>query len=64
LRMSSAMSARCSELSVHLHRVEGKREWTRIRTMQVDRLLVELDRQARIASRLLTVRQLDWEQTR
>lgn len=64
LRAISAMSARCTELSVHLHRVEGKREWTRIRTMQVDRLLIELDRQSRIASRLLAVRQLDWDQTK
>lgn len=64
LRAISAMSSRCTELSIHLHRAEGKREWTRIRTMQIERLLAELDRQSRIASRLLSVRQLDWEQTK
>jgi hypothetical protein len=60
MRMCSAMTARCTELTVHLHRIEGsKREWTRIRTMQVIPLLAECDRQFKLASRLLEVRRQD-----
>lgn len=59
LRASGAISARCTELSVHLHRLEGKREWKQIRTMQVDRILAEVDRQFRINSRLIEVRRQD-----
>lgn len=55
----SAMTARCTELGVHLHRLEGKREWRQIRTMQVERLLLEFDRQWRTASRLIEVRRQD-----
>jgi hypothetical protein len=59
MRMSSAITARCTEMLVHLHRVEGKREWSRIRTMQVQPLLAEMDRQFKTASRLLEVRRQD-----
>lgn len=62
MRLISAMSARCTELYVHLHRVEGRfREWKQVRTMQVDRLLQELERQFRIASRIVEVRRHDLE---
>ncbi len=64
MQMCSAMSARATELSVHLHRLEGKREWRQIRTMQVERLLSELDRQFKIASRMLEVRRQDIETSR
>jgi hypothetical protein len=64
MRMASAMSARATELAVHLHRLEGKREWRQVRTMQVDKLLQELERQFRIASRLLEVRRQDLETAR
>lgn len=57
----AAMSARATELSVHLHRLEGRREWKQIRTMQVERLLAELDRQFKIASRMVEVRRQDIE---
>lgn len=59
MRMASAITARCTELLVHLHRAEGKREWSRIRTMQVQPLLAEMDRQFKVASRLLEVRRQD-----
>jgi cytosine/adenosine deaminase-related metal-dependent hydrolase len=59
MRMSSAITARATELLVQLHRAEGKREWSRTRTMQVQPLLAELDRQFKIASRLLEVRRQD-----
>lgn len=64
MRTIAALSARATELSVHLHRLEGRREWKQIRTMQVERLLVELDRQFKIASRMLEVRRQDLEMTR
>lgn len=64
MRACSAFSARCSELYVHLHRIEGRREWKQIRTMQVDTLLKELDRQFKIHSRIVELRRQDLEQLR
>lgn len=64
MRMCAAMSARCTELGIHLHRLEGRREWKQIRTLQVERLLNELDRQFKIASRMLEVRRQDLETSR
>ncbi len=58
-KLIQAMSARCTELCVHLHRLEGAREWRQVRTQQVERLLAELDRQWKLASRLIAVRQQD-----
>lgn len=60
-RLIQAMSARCTELCVHLHRLEGRREWKQIRTLQVERLLLELDRQWKLASRLIEIRRQDLE---
>jgi hypothetical protein len=60
MRLMAAFSARATELYVHLHRVEGRRrEFKQIRTMQVDMLLKELDRQFRIASRTVEIRRQD-----
>lgn len=59
MRLVSAMSARATELTVHLHRLEGMRQWRQIRTMQVDKVLAELDRQYKIASREVEVRRQD-----
>lgn len=64
MRSITAMSARCTELCVHLHRLEGRREWRQVRTQQVERLLTELDRQFKIASREIEVRRQDLELTR
>lgn len=64
MRAITAMSARCTELCVHLHRLEGRREWRQIRTQQVERLLTELDRQFKVASREIEVRRQDLEMTR
>lgn len=63
-RMVTAMSARCTEMAIHLHRLEGRTEWRQIRTMQVERLLTELDRQFKIASREVEVRRQDLEMVR
>lgn len=61
MRTTSALSARATEMSVHLHRLEGAREWRQIRTMQVERVLAELDRQFKTASRLVEIRRQDLE---
>lgn len=62
LRECSAFSARLTELAVLLHRVEGSnRQYTRIRTQQVERYLAELDRQWKTASRLIEVQRQDME---
>lgn len=59
LQMISALSARCTELCIHLHRLEGKREWRQVRTQQVERLLAELDRQFKAHSRTVELRRQD-----
>lgn len=64
MRAITAMSARCTELCIHLHRLEGRREWRQVRTQQVERLLAELDRQFKVASREIEVRRQDIEMTR
>lgn len=62
LRAISAMSARATELAVHLSRVDGsKREWKQVRTMQVNRLLEEFDRQFKVHSRTVEIRRQDME---
>lgn len=56
----SAYTARLTEISVLLHRVEGlDRQYRQVRTMQVQRYLDELDRQYKTASRLLEVQKMD-----
>lgn len=63
-KMSSALSARCTELAIHLHRLEGKREWRQIRTQQIERILAEIDRQFREHSRLVELRRQDLDSLR
>ena len=64
MRMSSALSARCTEMSVYFYRFEGRREWKQVRTMQVEKLLAEIDRQFRMSSRLVEIRRQDMETMR
>lgn len=65
MRECSAYTARLTEMCVLLHRVEGTdRMWARIRTMQVQRYLEEMDRQWKTASRLIEVSRQDIEITR
>ena len=60
LREASAYTARLTEMAVLLHRIEGEsRQWTRVRTQQVQRFIDELDRQWRTASRLIEVSRQD-----
>ena len=62
MRECAAYSARLTELCVLLHRVESlERQYTRVRTAQVERWLSELDRQFKIASRLIEVNRQDLE---
>jgi hypothetical protein len=61
----AAMTARLTELEVLLHRVEVRdRQFKQIRTMQVQKILVEVERQFKIASRLIEVRRQDMENMR
>jgi hypothetical protein len=61
----AAMTARLTELEVLLHRVEVRdRQYKQIRTMQVQKIVDELERQFRIASRLVEVRRQDMETMR
>lgn len=61
----AAMTARLTELEVLLHRVEVRdRQFKQIRTMQVQKITDELDRQFKIASRLVEVRRQDLETMR
>lgn len=65
MRECSGYSARLTELAMLLHRVEaGNRQYTRIRTQQVERFLTELDRQWKTASRLIEVMRQDVELSR
>ncbi len=60
MRLCAALSARCTELYIHLHRVEGRhREYKMIRTQQINPLLGELERQYKVASRQVEIRRQD-----
>jgi len=60
MREVAAYSARLTELSMLLHRVEAlERQYVRVRTQQVELWLKELDRQFKIASRLVEVNRQD-----
>jgi hypothetical protein len=60
LRMCSAYTARLSELAVLLNRNLGQnRALLKVRTQQVDRIIDELDRQWKTASRLIEVQRQD-----
>lgn len=62
MREVAAYSARLTELTVLLHRVESTdRQYTRVRTQQVEKFLAELDRQFKISSRLVEVMRQDLE---
>lgn len=65
LLVVSAISARMTELQVHLHRVEGRdRRFKMLRTQQVLPIILECDRQAKLHSRLIEMRRQDLELAR
>jgi hypothetical protein len=62
LREISSLTARCTELAVHLHRVEARdRAYTRIRTQQIGPLLEDLKLQKEIAKGMIEMRKIDLE---
>jgi hypothetical protein len=62
LRECSAYGARLTELAVLLHRVESQdRQYQRLRTMQVQKIIEEIERQFRTASRLVEINRQDLE---
>ena len=62
MRMCSGHSARLSEIRVKIQRIEDyKREWKNVRTREVEPTLEELEKQYTIASRLHSVRELDFK---
>jgi len=65
MRECSAYGARLTELCVLLHRVESvDRQYTRVRTQQVERFIAEIDRQFKTASRLVEIHRQDIELSR
>lgn len=62
MRECAAYSARLTELCVLLARIESQdRQYLKVRTQQVERWQTELDRQFKIASRLVEVMRQDIE---
>lgn len=62
MRATSAYSARLTELANHIVRVEGtQRAYKSLRTMQIDRLLKELQFQFQLHSRMVELRRQDLE---
>ncbi len=60
MRECAAYTARLTELCVLMHRVESlDRQYLRVRTQQVEKWLTELERQFKIASRLVEVQRQD-----
>jgi hypothetical protein len=60
MRHVAAYSARLTELAVQLVRAEIRdRQYKQLRTLQVERILAELERQFRIASRAVEMRRQD-----
>lgn len=61
MRICGGQSARLSELRVRIQRIEDfHRIWRPIRTREIEPALEELRNQFSVASRLLSVRELDW----
>jgi hypothetical protein len=61
MRLCAGHSARMSEIRVQIQRIEDMhRQWRPVRINEVEPTLSELQTQFNIASRLVTVRELDW----
>lgn len=62
MRLIAGHSARLAELRVRIHRVENiQRQWQAVRTREIEPAMDELQKQFQLASRLLTVRELDFK---
>lgn len=65
MRICSGHSARLSEIRVRIQRIEDfHRQWKPVRVREVEPTLDELERQFTIASRLQSVRELDYRMER
>lgn len=65
MRLCSGYSARMSEVRIRIQRIEEHIPvWRRVRLQEVEPILDELKQQFNIASRIVSVRQLDWEMQR
>lgn len=61
MRMAGGHSARLSFLRVKIMRIEDyKRQWKSVREREIEPAIAELANQYTIASRLHSVRELDW----
>lgn len=62
MRMASGHSARLSFIRVRIMRIEDfKREWKNVRVREIEPAIEELREQWKNASRLHSVRELDWK---
>lgn len=62
MRVASGQSARLSEIRVRIFRIEDfHREWRNIRIREIEPAIDELREQWKNASRLHSVRELDWK---
>lgn len=62
MRMAGGHSARLSFLRVKIMRIEDfKRQWKSVREREIEPAIAELANQYTIASRLHSVRELDWK---
>lgn len=62
MRLCAGHSARLSEIRVQIQRIEDiHRQWKPVRVREIEPALEELQNQFAIASRLVTVRELDWK---
>lgn len=62
MRLTGGHSARLSEIRVRIMRVEDwDREWKNVRVREIEPAIEELERQWRNASRLHSVRELDYK---
>lgn len=64
IRLAGGHTARLTQIAVWIRRMEGYQptlHWKLIRTDEIEPVLAELERQFRNASRLESVRELDWK---
>lgn len=65
MRLCSGYSARVSEIRIRIQRIEEHIPiWRRVRIQEAEPVLEELKQQFNIASRIVSVRQLDWDMQR
>lgn len=64
VRLAGGHTARLSQIAIWVRRIEGYQptlHWKLLRTDEIEPAIFELDRQFRNASRLESMRELDWK---